>query len=89
MTKLSRERVLKEIDHLTREIGSLIERIGDDRANLPQKLQQDVDELERSIALAKRFTNENVMDFRRVEFGLMQLRTLKAQILRSLDGLET
>lgn len=88
MTKLSRERVLKEIDHLAREIVDLIERIGDGRANLPQELQQDIDELENSIVLAKRFTNENVMDFRRVEFGLMQLRTLKAPIQRSLNGIE-
>jgi Mg2+ and Co2+ transporter CorA len=88
MTKLSRERVLKEIDHLAREIADLIDRIGDERANLSQELQQDIDELENSIVLAKRFTNENVMDFRRVEFGLMQLRTLKAQIQRSLNGTE-
>ena len=63
-------------------------RIGAERVNLPQEVQQDIDELENSIVLAKRFTSENVMDFRRVEFGLMQLRTLKAKILRSLNGLE-
>ncbi len=85
-TKLSRDRVLREITSLGREIEDLVKRIEAKRESLPDELQNDVDDLEDFIVLARQFTTSNVMDFRRVEIALMQLRSIKAQVLNKLEG---
>jgi hypothetical protein len=67
------------------EIGELSKQVEPQRDNLPPELQEKLNELEDSVVLARQFTSSNKMDFRRVELGLAQLRTLKAEIVTSLN----
>ncbi len=85
ISRLSRDRVIEEVNHLGREIASLAKRVEPRRDEFSPELEAQFDELETSILLARQFTSSNTMDFRRAELGLSQLRALKADIIKSLN----